>query len=86
MASLQTATEILDQDFLTVRARLIDIAAALDRIDRAGSDGMAGNDARRKQLREAIEILLDDRADRVAQIQLAFSDAYDADWRRTEKS
>ena len=46
---------MLDREFLGIRCRLIELAAALDRIDRA-ADAVA-DDARRLQIRRSLEIL-----------------------------
>ena len=61
---MPTAAEVLDRDFLSIRCRLIELAAALDRIDRA--DGSALGDERLAQVRRSLEILagsLPSRAD-----------------------
>ena len=39
---MPTAADVLDRDFLSMRCRLIELAAALDRIDRA--QGSAADD------------------------------------------
>lgn len=53
------------------RARLLDIAAFLDRMDRAGA--VAGADAQLHAFRDAIRVLLDDGPERVRAIQLILS-------------
>lgn len=74
-----TAAAILDQEFLPLRAKLLEVAATLDRLDRAG--GRAAGDPRAKQVRVAVETLLSGRSgDRAEQIQLLFSRPYDDDW------
>jgi hypothetical protein len=74
-----TATEVLDREFLEVRARLIDVAAALDRIDRA--DGSAADDPRLDQIRRAVEVLAGDTPGRAERVQSLFSLPYQEDWR-----
>jgi hypothetical protein len=54
------------------RARLLDIAAFLDRVDRTGP--AAGTDFRLHAFRDAIRALLADRPDRARTIQLILSD------------
>ena len=54
-----TCQEVVDRYFLEHRAKLIDIAAFLDRADRAGE-----SDYRISALFEAIDVLSDDRANR----------------------
>jgi hypothetical protein len=74
-----TAPPILEQEFLPLRAKLLEIAAALDRLDRA--DGWPDGDPRGVRIRAAIEALLDPSGDRAEQIQLVFSRPYEDDWR-----
>ena len=61
---------ILDLYFLDARARLIDIAAFMDRVDRA--DG--GTDFRYDAFREALKALEDGQRGRAKKVLLAFSD------------
>jgi hypothetical protein len=73
------APETLNREFLELRARLLSVAAALDRIDRAG--GAVAGDPRMAKIRRALEILGDDGPDRAERFQLLFSREYEADWR-----
>ena len=85
---MQTADEILDGQYLAVRAKLLEVAATLDRIDRAAdSDAPLSNDCepRRQQLDDAIRILLSEGPDRAERLQLLFSREYTADWRTEMK-
>lgn len=75
-----TASETLDREFLTCRARLIDLAAALDRIDRG--EGSPEENPRWGQLRRALERLATGEGSRAKAIQMIFSLPYDSDWRR----
>lgn len=77
MSSGQSAREILDREFLPTRAKILEIAATLDRNARAGG---AANDPRLTQLHSAIEILLKNGDARAEEIQLLFSRAYDSQW------
>lgn len=79
MPGSRTARDVFDQEFLPIRAKLLEVAAALDRIDR--SDGSLANDPRRTQVQAAIQVLLRPDDDRAEQIQLIFSRQYDHDWR-----
>ncbi len=74
MNSKLTAVAMLDREFLEVRCRLIDIAAALDRMDRAPDHDAIQDDPRLAQLAGAVRILIDDKPDRARRVQLAFSD------------
>jgi hypothetical protein len=73
------ARDVLDRYFLEVRAKLLEVAAVLDRIDRGG--GVA--DERLVKVREALRMLGEptSHADRAERIQLLFSLPYDAGWR-----
>ena len=73
---------VLDRVYLEVRARLLEVAASLDRIDRAEDAATLQQDPRLDQIHKAIEILKMGRLDRAEQIQMAFSDAYVSTWPR----
>ena len=73
------AAEVLEREFLGVRARLIEMAAALDRIDRA--EGSVADDPRLDKIRQALQILSGDRSGRAEKLQLLFSLPYQDDWR-----
>jgi hypothetical protein len=75
----QPARTVLDSHFLEARARLLDLAAILDRIDRGG--GVA-NDPRLAKVRQALEVLHDDSGGRAERVQQIFSLDYDAAWER----
>jgi hypothetical protein len=79
MAESLRGRVVFDQEFLPIRAKLLEVAAALDRIDRAG--GTPGNDPRRTQVQAAIQVLLRPDDDRAEQLQLVFSRPYEFDWR-----
>ena len=64
---------ILDLYFLDARARLIDIAAFMDRVDRA--DG--GDDFRYNAFCAALKALESGKPDRAGKVLLAFSDPTD---------
>lgn len=66
-----TRTEVADRYFLEHRAKLLDLAAFLDRLDRAQGDS---DDMRVAALRDAIRILDDGGADRARRILEHFSD------------
>jgi hypothetical protein len=62
--------QVLDLYFVDARARLIDIAAFLDRLERAGGD----EDFRAEAFRRALKELEKPGADRARRVLLAFSD------------
>ena len=78
------ALQVLDRDFLEVRAKILEIAAGLDRIDRAPARHGEPPDPRLGQIRQAVEALLEPGPGRAETIQLIFSLEYDDAWR--EKS
>jgi hypothetical protein len=65
-----TKKELLDLQFIDARARLIDLAAFLDRLDR--HDGEA--DIRLNYFKSTLPILLEDRPDRAKAVLESFSD------------
>ena len=67
-----TGHEMVDAYFLEHRAKLLDIAAFLDRLDRA--KGGRHPDFRVDALQSAIACLLDGDGDRVRRIQVLLSD------------
>ncbi|MCR4415404.1 MAG: hypothetical protein NUV77_23585 [Thermoguttaceae bacterium] len=75
------ATEVFEREFLSLRGKLLEVAAALDRIARA--EGSVAADPRMAQVRQSLEFLAgaDGRQDRVERIQLIFSLPYDPNWR-----
>ncbi len=68
-----TRTQVIDRYFLEHRAKLLDIAAFLDRVDRAQDDD-ADEDHRITAMRQAIQALLEPGPDRTKRVQQIFSD------------
>jgi hypothetical protein len=75
-----TAPKVLDREFLGVRSRLIDVAASLDRIQRAS--GFTSGDPRSEKIRQAIQLLLGDAANKAEQLQMLFSLPYEENWQK----
>ncbi|MFW5693494.1 MAG: hypothetical protein ACOCWL_04700 [Thermoguttaceae bacterium] len=73
------APEVLNREWLSIRARLIEVAAALDRVERA--EGSVVTDPRLAQIGESLAILANGRENRAEQLQMAFSLPYDPQWR-----
>jgi hypothetical protein len=73
------APEVLNREFLEVRAKILEIAAVMDRMDRA--DGAVHDDPRMARIQRGLEILRSNQSDRAEQIQLTFSLPYEAEWR-----
>jgi hypothetical protein len=74
------AAEVLDREFLQTRCRILDLAAALDRLDRAPERHNHPPDARLAGIRQALEALLVPEPSRAETVQLIFSLEYDPDW------
>jgi len=83
MPTIQTAGQVLDRHFLEIRCGLLDLAAALDRIERSDAFDSVRRDARLAQIREAIGILSGDGNDRAERLQMLFSDEYVAGWTKS---
>ena len=80
MSQIPSPRPALDRCCLETRCKNIEIAAALDRIDR-GPGAVAPADASRlARIRTAIEVLLSDEPNRAERCQMAFSLPYDAAW------
>ena len=76
------ANKALDAYFLEARARILDVAAMLDRIGRGRDAPDASADPRMQRLRQALEILHDESGGRAERIQKIFSLDYDSSWER----
>lgn len=70
--------QILDREFLELRAKILQIAASLDRIERA--DGAVDHEEKMELVRKAISILTIEDTHRAERIQLHFSRDYDESW------
>lgn len=79
------ADGVLNRYFLEMRAKVLDIGAAIDRIERADGGEAALRDARMDKLREAIGVLLSDESERAERILMLFSDPYEPGWPRPAK-
>jgi hypothetical protein len=81
MLNSREASEVLDRDYLETRAKILEIAAVLDRIDRAPARHHHHPDPRLGQIRQALEALCVPGPGRSETIQLIFSLEYNGDWR-----
>ncbi len=70
MISRLNRQQVLDLYFLEARSKLLELAAFLDRVDRAPGEG----DFRIAALREAINVLQSNQPDRAEKVLLALSD------------
>jgi hypothetical protein len=71
--SPKTGTKLIDEYFIENRTRLLDIAAFLDRLDRAG-DPATETDFRARAFREALLALVEGEGPRIQRVQMVFSD------------
>lgn len=78
MTSPMSSADILDREFLQMRARLLELAACFDRLQR--SEGDVSTDPRYQKLLTGLEILRSQGDDQASQIQLLFSRAYEENW------
>ena len=79
MSNSAPPKNVLEGEFLTLRGKLLEIAAGLDRIDRAHEP--VGSDPRYQKFLEGIKLLLEPLPQRAEKIQMLFSLPYDAQWR-----
>lgn len=79
MSTPLTAAQTIDREFLAMRAKVLELAASLDRIQRSDGDGQA--DPRWKKLEQGIRLLLNRTEGRAEQVQLHFSREYRSSWR-----
>ena len=82
MPAVRDAYAVLNRDFLEIRNKVLELAAALDRIDRAPQTPGSSPDRRLVQLRQAMESLLEPGSDRAETVQRIFSLEYDPTWTR----
>ena len=66
-----TRSQLIDEYFIENRTKLLDIAAYLDRLDRAGA---AGSDFRMEAFARAVDALRSAGSSRIERAQLIFSD------------
>lgn len=73
-----------DQRFLAIRSLVVELSAALDRVERQAAEESVNldKDHRWRLLADAVARLTSGSG-RVEAVQELFSDAYDPEWRRT---
>lgn len=77
MPSGLTRTQVIDTYFLEHRAKVLDLAAFLDRVERAAPDA-AGQDFRLAALQESLRILVAPGRDRARRVLEQLSDPTEA--------
>lgn len=76
MPTVQTAQQVLDRHYLELRCALLDLAAALDRVERSDGAEAAIQDPRFALIEKGISVLLERGRDRAETIQMLCSDPY----------
>jgi hypothetical protein len=76
------AAKALDAFFFEARAKILDLAAFLDRIERGDNAAEVASDPRLAKLRRALETLLDNSDRRAEHVQQIFSLEYDSNWEK----
>ncbi len=79
MNDTRTADQVLDVEFLMMRAKILELAAALDRIQRA--DGSADDEIRMRLIERGLQILCDGQGNHAERIRMLFSREYAENWR-----
>ncbi len=73
------SNQIFSREFLEIRAKILQIAASLDRMDRAEGEC---DDPRKELLGKGLELLTNDKRDKAVAVQLLFSRDYQEGWRK----
>lgn len=74
----RTAEQVVADEFLIARAKILELAATLDRIERARGDM---DESRQMQLlTHGLQILCDDEVEKAKRVQLLMSREYDPQW------
>ncbi len=76
------AAKALDTYFLEARAKILEVAAILDRIGRGRDAAALSDDPRLHKVRQALEVLHDQSGGRAERIQKIFSLDYEASWEK----
>ena len=80
MSSPMTSEQVLDREFLEIRAKILQLGADLDRLDR--SSGSVAKDARLALVQRGLQTLLETEDGRAERIQMIFSRPYQPDWQQ----
>jgi hypothetical protein len=75
-----TALDVFNREFLTIRCRLIELAAAIDRVGRA--NGEVADDPRWRQLQQAIGVIASPEGNRAERVLMTFSLPCAENWQR----
>jgi hypothetical protein len=76
------AAKALDAFFFEARAKILDLAAFLDRIERGDDAAAVRSDPRLDKVRRALKVLLESGDTRAEQVQQIFSLEYEPNWEK----
>lgn len=71
-------SEVMEREFLEMRALILQLAASLDRLQRSKSP--AADSQKLEQIRLGFQILLSEKDNRANLVQMLFSNAYSQQW------
>jgi len=74
------ATDVLDREFLEIRAKILELAASLDRLERG--NGTVAADPRIQLIQDGFRILQEKEDGRAERVQLLFSQPFEIEWRK----
>ena len=74
------APEVLDREFLELRAKILELAASLDRLERG--HGTVADDPRIQLIQDGFRILQERQEGRAERVQLLFSQPFEQEWRK----
>ena len=80
MSDVMPAEAVLDREFLEMRAKVLELAASFDRMERG--DGSVSNDPRMALIKDGLRILQEKQDGRAERVQLLFSQPFEAEWRK----
>jgi hypothetical protein len=79
--SERSANKVIADEFLVARAKVLELAATLDRVERA--EGEVGDSRQMLLLSQGLQILCDDEPDKAKRVQLLMSRPYEPNWIKT---
>jgi hypothetical protein len=74
----RSATKVIADEFLIARAKVLELAATLDRIERA--EGKVDESKPMLLLSQGLQILCDSETDKAKRVQLLMSRPYEPNW------
>jgi hypothetical protein len=73
---------LLEQQFLEIRCKILDLAAQLDRLHRGGDLEAIKGDPKWTRIQKGIAILANDQPAKAQSVQELFSLQYDPEWKK----